>query len=92
MREVVEFLEALGRTASLRSEESVRAAVMGAGLASSVKRVVLDRDVASLGQMLGGRATMMCNILLPENDEPRREDAPDEQGDEPGDAEARMTG
>jgi hypothetical protein len=90
MQDVIDLLEALGR-APLLQGGGIHAHDM-AGLDSHVRVALSQGDAGTLSGLLGGRAEMMCNILLPEDDEPRREESPDHEGDVPDEAEARRLG
>lgn len=76
MTQVVEFLEALGRNAEI-SHESYAASVAGLELAPAVREALLNRDAASLPQLLGVQAPV-CFILAPAEDAPAQDDKPAE--------------
>lgn len=91
VREVVDLLETLGR-----SPAHDVPSLLGAGeprLDPAVLAALQCNDVATLSRMLGGRQRMMCNIFLPDGDEPRRdEEQPDQEGEVPDEAEIRQVG
>ena len=55
--------------------------VVQLGNISAAARALLCGDAGALNRLLGGRARMVCNVVLPENDEPQREDDTDGDGD-----------
>lgn len=83
MSNVVQFLETLARNPKPLSIEDLTAAVVGSGLDQVVQRALLDQNVESLSEVLGGRATMLCFIAPAEDEEPSKDDEPgDESEDE----------
>lgn len=53
-------------------------------LPASVREAWQRGDAAALARLLGGRATMACSVLAPEEDAPFEQPvAPDETPDEP---------
>ncbi|MGY4514728.1 hypothetical protein [Lysobacter sp. HA18] len=77
MSEAIRFLETLACNprADVADFEALRA------LPIAVRRAVLQRDTSRLTALLGGRMTMACAIMLPDNEEPA--DAPYEPHDQP---------
>jgi hypothetical protein len=58
------FLEAIG--AEPLSKARYQEAVSALNICSLQRRALADRDVASLKDLLGGRSTMMCMIMVPD--------------------------
>ena len=81
MFNTVKFLEALGEKPALRSARELEFALADAGLPPAAASALLRGDAGALNRLLGGRARMVCNVVLPENDEPQREDDTDGNGD-----------
>lgn len=81
MLNAVRLLEALGRNPELKSAGDFQLAVATAQLEPAVEDAVLRGDAGALNRLLGGRPIMMCNVVLPDNDEPQREDEPDGDDD-----------
>ncbi|WP_133500147.1 hypothetical protein [Cognatilysobacter terrigena] len=81
MSEAIRFLETLAcdPRADARDFEALRT------LPAEMRRAVLRRDASGLAGLLGGRTTMACAIMLPDNEEPadapyEPEDVPEEPG------------
>lgn len=86
MSKVIQFLESMGRDASLRrmSVEEFSAAVAALDVDQAQRDALLLRDHAALNDLLGGRATQMMMSLFPV-EEPKRQD--DDKSDEDGEGE-----
>ncbi|WP_198032514.1 hypothetical protein [Aerolutibacter daejeonensis] len=84
MSNVVQFLEFLGRDASVLNEADYAVAVAGLDVAPEAKEALLRRDFATLGQALGARATVLAYIVAPEEEEGGKDDEsqPDDGGQE----------
>ncbi|PKM09613.1 MAG: hypothetical protein CVV17_00310 [Gammaproteobacteria bacterium HGW-Gammaproteobacteria-7] len=82
----MQFLEALGRDASLSrmSPAEFAAAVDGLDADASVRQALQDRDAARLGDVMGGREKMWCILVTPdEAPEQEQQDDGDGDGEEP---------
>lgn len=78
MNDLIGFIAALGEGPA-RTPAQLREAVEGARFDTATRDVLLGRDPAALGRLLGGRAAMWCATMTPEEtpgerDEPRREE------------------
>lgn len=87
MSNVVQFLETLARNSRNLSSSEFEALVLAANLAPEIRKALLERDVAALSQLLGGRQTMFCAVFPADNEEPKedepQEDAPETPEQEP---------
>lgn len=85
MSNVLKLMEAIACTPEAPSDEVLQSMMAAADFDPAVCQALLARNVDVLGTLLGARATMVCSILTPEEDEPldddqRRDDQePDEQ-------------
>lgn len=80
MSNVIEFLELMGTSDSLRSAAAYEAAVAALDVGPSQRTALLDRDVASLTTLLDARPAMFCMIIAPDGaEESERPDQADEQ-------------
>lgn len=85
MSNVIEFLERMGASDSLRSAAAYEAAVAALDVEPLQRTALLDRDVASLTTLLDARPAMFCMIIAPDGGkDSERPDQADEQteGDE----------
>lgn len=82
MSNIIQFLENMG-SKQLSSTEYA-ATVAALEIDAAQRQALLNRDHATLNDLLGGRAKMFFGILTP-HDEPAREDEEpaEEQPDEP---------
>jgi len=69
----------MGASGALQAAADYAAAVKALDVEPAQRAALLDRDVASLANLLDGRPAMFCMILAP--DEGQEEQRPD-QGDE----------
>lgn len=83
MSSTMQFLEALGRDATLSrmSPAEFAAAVAGLDADASVRQALLNRDAAQLGDLMGGRPKMWC-ILVPPDEAPEQEQQDDGEDDD----------
>jgi len=77
MSEVIYFLEGLGQTAAPLSPDQLMQAV--AAFPDGERHALVTGDMQALAACIGARTSMVCAIVVPEN-EP---DAPDEQPEHP---------
>jgi hypothetical protein len=81
MSEVIRFLESMGRNPAMTAGEFA-AGVAALGVDDAQKQALMQRDVAWLNDLLGGRAErMMLSQWAPENEPLRRDD--DQEGEQP---------
>lgn len=69
MSEAIRFLDSIGAAAALAPSE-YGAAVSALGVDDAQKNALLQRDDAALALLLEARATMMCIISAPQEEEP----------------------
>ena len=82
---IIEFLERMGRDASLRGAPvaEIREALIQAGLPSDLWTVVSNPEPDALGSLVGARANVCCLIYSPDKeDEEEEEEEPPEEEDE----------
>lgn len=84
MSNVIAFLEKMGNNAALANQapEDYAAAVDALGLDDAPRQALLDRDASALNGLLGGRMQMMC-LLLPADDEEKKDGDEPAEGDTP---------
>lgn len=82
MSNAIRFLESMGASASLQSAAEYAAVVAALEVEPAQQAALLDRDVATLANLLDARPTMFCMILAPDEgkEDPMREQS-DEQTD-----------
>jgi len=82
MSKVIQFLEALGRDATIaRSDQMYAAAVANLGLEPAVRDALMRKDAQALNGLLGGRTNVLI-LLAPAEEEQRpegEEPAPQEE-------------
>ncbi len=68
MSNIIQFLESMGKDASLSnlSSQHYAAAVAELGLNVASQQALLDRDHQALNQLLGGREEVRCMLVTPE--------------------------
>jgi hypothetical protein len=80
MSNVIPFLEAMGRNATMSrmSIADYQAAVATLDVDETLRAILLRRDAAALGRALCARETLLCMIFAPEKEEPApQEDRPE---------------
>ena len=75
MSNVIQFLEALGREPM--SGESYANAVRSLDVDDSLREALLRKDHEALNSLLGGRHNVMM-VLMPADDEPGKDDTPND--------------
>lgn len=87
MSDIVRLLEALA--CDPRGSVAPGPAAAAAPLSPDARSAVSTGDIAALHALLGTRAAMACLITAPENDEPQRDDEPDDEPATPEEEQAR---
>jgi hypothetical protein len=83
MSNVIQFLEALGReSAPAASPQAYADAVAALDVDADLRDALLRRDHDALNRLLGARHNVMM-ILVPAEDEPTPDKAPDKQPENP---------
>lgn len=84
MSKIIQFLESMGRDASLRrmSAEDYAAAVAALDVDQAQREALLQRDPAGLNALLGGRTVQMAMILFPVEQPNRQDDDKDDDRQE----------
>lgn len=85
MSNVIAFLEAMGQDAAksrLQGEEFT-AAVDALGLDDAPRQALLQRDAVAIGDLLGGRHTVLCALFPADDDNQKDNDQDDDKGDSP---------
>ena len=82
MSNVVQFLETLARNPQPLSYDDFVAAVMRANLDPVTTTALVQRDVAALKRQLGALDAAFCVIFPADNEEPKEEEVPQEDGGE----------
>lgn len=81
MSKVVQFLENLGRNPELLSEQEYADAVAALQLDADAAAIVLNRDAAGMAELLEAPPVTFCGLVPAEEEEPLKEDEPDDEGD-----------
>ena len=83
MSNVIQFLESMGRDASLRrmSADEFSMAVAELNVDQAQRDALLHRDHAALNVLLGGRATQMMMALFPVEEPQRQGEEKDDDGE-----------
>jgi hypothetical protein len=89
--DIIEFLEKLGADARLRSASAteLEAALIRAGLESTLWTALLGMNQSQLESLLGARSNVCCLVAVPDEEEkpeeeeeqPEEEDGDDEKDD-----------
>lgn len=75
MSNVIQFLEAMGRAPM--SDESYGNAVRSLDVDEAMREALLRKDQNAMSLLLGGRQNVML-LLLPADDEPGKDDTPND--------------
>lgn len=78
MSKVVQFLEDLGRNPDLLSERQYADAVAALQLDAGSQAIVLNRDIARMADLLEAPQVTFCGLFPAEEEEPVKEDEPDD--------------
>lgn len=83
MSNVIQFLETMGRKPLTAGEYAAIISMLDVG--NGERQALLDRDHATLNDLLGGRPKMICFVVAPDEEEApaRPEDEPQKAPDEP---------
>ena len=83
MSKIIQFLESMGRDASIRrmSVEDYSAAVAVLDVDQAQREALLQRDHTALNDLLGGRSTQMMMSLFPVEEPKRQDDEKDDDGE-----------
>lgn len=65
MSAALKLLEDIARSPVSLSEEALAAMLAGASLQAVMRDALLARDAVAISRLLGARATMICNVVLP---------------------------
>jgi hypothetical protein len=84
MKDAIDFLEQLGRNASLRHAPTpeLERALAASGLEPELRRALLTDDVPRLAELLGAQPIVCCLIEKPDDDEDEEEEEEEEQEDD----------
>jgi hypothetical protein len=88
--EIIDFLERMGTDAQLRgaSADELEAALVRAGLTSTLWTSISTMDRGGLESLLGARANVCCLVYSPDKEEEEKEDeAEEEEGEDEDDKE-----
>lgn len=88
MSKVVQFLENLGRNPELLSEQAYADAVAALELDADSAAAVLSRDPLAMAELLQAPGITFCGLVPAEEEEPVKEDEPDEDGRDSPDQES----
>lgn len=88
MSKVVQFLEDLGRNPELLSEQAYADAVAALELDADAAAALLGRDAMVMAELLQAPGITFCGLVPAEEEEPVREDEPEEEGGETPDKES----
>jgi hypothetical protein len=79
MSDAIRFLESMGSDSSLSrlSADEYAATVASLEVGPLQQRALIDRDHAALSDLLGGRATLLCSVFAPDEEEEKEGDVPD---------------
>ena len=70
MSEIIQVLQQIGQSARLQSsKEELNAFIQAAGIPEEIKSALLDGAHSTLNVLLGGRATVICGLVTPDEDE-----------------------
>ncbi len=80
MRNLIEFLERMGRDPQLRDADpaSLAAAMNAAGLSPELREAIAQRDQARLEALLGARTNVICGLFPADDDDKEDEPVPDD--------------
>lgn len=87
MSNVVQFLEALARSAKPLTPEEFVTAVARANFDPAIQRALLGRDIKALQQYVDAQGQMCCLVFPADNEEPKEGEEPQEDGGETPDQE-----
>jgi hypothetical protein len=87
MSDVIRFLESLGSNAQLpQAGFDLNSMIDGLDVDARQRQALLDRDHATLADLLGGRRILRCSIFSPDEEESPVAPDGDVPVDEPGEA------
>ena len=84
MKDAIDFLEQLGRNASLRHAPTseLERALAASGLEPGLRRALLTDDVPRLAELLGAQPIVCCLIEKPDQEDDEEEEDEQEDDDE----------
>jgi hypothetical protein len=84
MKDAIDFLEQLGRNASLRHTPTpeLERALAASGLEPELRRALLTDDVPRLAELLGAQPIVCCLIEKPDEEDDEEEEEEQEDEDE----------
>jgi hypothetical protein len=84
MKDAIDFLEQLGRNASLRHAPSpeLERALAASGLEPELRRALLTDDVPRLAELLGAQPIVCCLIEKPDEEDDEEEEEEQEDDEE----------
>jgi hypothetical protein len=84
MKDAIDFLEQLGRNASLRHAPTaeLERVLAASGLEPQLRRALLTDDVPRLAELLGAQPIVCCLIEKPDQEDDEEEDEEDEDDEE----------
>jgi len=75
MSNVIQFLEAMGKTSAARfSDAEYAAAIAALDVDDAQRQALLTRDHVAINDLLGGRAKLMMLTLFPADDDEKPQD------------------
>lgn len=78
MSNIVSFLEELGRNPALLTDQQYMDAVASLGLDADSQAALVNRDAVRLAELLQAPAVTFCGLFPAEEEQPVKEDEPDE--------------